>query len=68
MTDFLERLILEERELGDKIVGLAGGLNSNGFYAKVGEYQFDLLNLQHSAMLAYRKVLIMRIKDLTSKL
>jgi hypothetical protein len=66
-TTFLERLIIEEKELGEKIVGLNKGLNSDGFYEKVGEYQFDLLNMQHSAMLSYRKLLNMRIKDLKNK-
>jgi hypothetical protein len=63
-TTFLERLILEEKELGEKIGGLNNAFNSYGFAEKVGEYQFDLLSMQHSAMLSYRKVLIMRIKDL----
>lgn len=61
---FLERLITEERELGDKIISLNKGLQSDGFAEKIGDYQFELLNLQHSAMVTYRRVLIMRIKDL----
>ncbi len=64
---FLERLINEEKELGEKIVGLNKGLQSDGFSQKVGDYQFELLNLQHSTMIAYRQVLIMRIKDLCDK-
>ncbi len=64
---FLERLILEEEELGQKIAGLSKALNSDGFYEKVGDYQFELLCVQHSAMVAYRRILIMRIKDLKSK-
>ena len=66
-TTFLERLILEEEELGKKIVGLNKGLQSDGFAQKVGDYQFELLNLQHGAMITYRRVLTMRIKDLKSK-
>jgi hypothetical protein len=64
-TTFLERLILEEEELGIKLAGLSKGLNSDGFTEKVGEYQFELLSLQQSAMATYRRVLKMRIKDLT---
>jgi hypothetical protein len=64
---FLERLILEEEELGEKITALNKALHSDGFAQKVGDYQFELLNLQHGAILTYRRVLIMRIKDLTSK-
>lgn len=64
---FLERLILEEKELGEKIIGLIKGLSSDGFSQKVGDYQFELLSLQHSCMIAYRRVLNMRIKDLTNK-
>lgn len=66
-TTFLERLILEEKELSEKIVGLNKGLQSDGFAEKVGEYQFELLSLQHSTMIAYRRVLNMRIKDLNQK-
>jgi hypothetical protein len=62
---FLERLVNEEKELGEKIVGLNKALQSDSFAQKVGDYQFELLNLQHSAMLTYRRVLIMRLKDLT---
>ena len=63
---FLERLINEEEELGEKIANLDKALQSDGFFAqKVGEYQFELLNLQRGAMITYRGVLIMRIKDLT---
>ena len=62
---FLERLINEEKELGVNIVGLNKGLQSDGFAQKVGDYQFELLNLQHGAMITYRRILIMRIKDLT---
>lgn len=61
---FLERLINEEKELGEKIVGLNKALYSDGFAKKVGDYQFELLNLQHGAMITYRRVLIMRIKHL----
>jgi hypothetical protein len=64
---FLERLVNEEMELGKKIVGLNKGLQSDGFAEKVGNYQFELLNLQHGAMITYRRILNMRIKDLTPK-
>ena len=63
-TTFLERLINEEKELGEKIVGLNKGLSSDGFAVKVGLTQFELLNLQHGTMITYRRVLIMRINDL----
>ncbi len=66
-TTFLDRLILEEKELGEKIAGLNKGLNSDGFTQKVGEYQYGLLCLQHSTMLSYRRILIMRINDLKTK-
>lgn len=66
-TTFLKRLILEEEDLGQKIEGLSKALNSYGFYEKVGDYQFELLGVQHSAMLSYRIILRMRIKDLRDK-
>ena len=64
---FLYRLINEEKELAEKIVGLNKALFSDGFSEKVGDYQFELLNLQHGAMITYRRVLIMRITDLKNK-
>lgn len=64
---FLDRLIQEEVELGNKISALSGALYSDRFAEKVGDYQFELLNLQHTSMIAYRRVLNMRIKDLKSK-
>lgn len=66
-TTFLERLIMEEKELGEKILALNNGLNSGGFIEKVGQYQFELLFLQHSTMLSYRKVLKLIINDISSK-
>ena len=64
---FLDRLIKEEEQLGEKITGLNKGLHSSGFAEKVGDYQFRLLCLQHSTMIAYRQVLVMRIDDLKSE-
>jgi len=61
---FLERLVKENEELGEKIVALNKALQSDGFAVKVGLFQFELLHLQHSAMLTYQRVLIMRINDL----
>jgi hypothetical protein len=60
----LYRLINEEVALGEKIVALNVVLFSDGFSEKVGYYQFDLLSLQHGAMITYRRILIMRINDL----
>jgi hypothetical protein len=67
METFLERLIQEEKELGIKIEGLIKAIESDRFVEKVGEYQFELLALQHTCMLSYRRVLNMRIKDLKTK-
>ncbi len=64
---FIQRLALEEQELGKKIEALNKGLFSDGFAKKVGDYQFELLGLQHSTMLAYRRVLNLRINDLRMK-
>jgi hypothetical protein len=67
MTDFLERLIEEEKELDKKVSSLCCALESDGFKEKVGEYQHNLLSLQCNTMLTYRRILIMRIDDLQSK-
>lgn len=66
-STFLERLILEEAALGEKMTGLGKALSSDRFSEQVGDYQFELLWIQHSAMAAYRRVLNMRIKDLTKQ-
>jgi len=63
-STFLERLIIEEEELGNKIVALNKALHSDGFSAKVGDHQFSLLALQHSAMICYRQILRLSINDL----
>jgi len=68
MDAFLERLINEEKELGEKIASLTKALHADGFSQKVGDCQFSLLFLQHSTMIAYRQVLIMRIADIKAKL
>lgn len=67
MDSFLERLKIEEEELGEKIVKLNAALNSDNFAQKVGNYQFDLLFFLHSTMVNYRKILRTRIEDLTNK-
>jgi len=64
-TTFLQRLSIEEAILGDKIYSLNKVLNEDGFAKKVGAYQFELLALQHTAMVMYRRILNMRISDLT---
>ncbi len=62
---FLERLIAEEKELREKINELNRTLSTKNIAKLAGEYQFSLLNLQHGAMLTYRRVLIMRIEAAT---
>ncbi len=63
-TTFLERLIIEEKELGDKLSSLATAMNSIGFPKKVGDYQFGLISVQYNAMMAYKHILRMRINHL----
>ena len=62
----LDRMIIEERELNEKIFSLAVAIGSDGFCDKVGAYQFELLCAQHSTMIAYRRILNLRITDLKS--
>jgi hypothetical protein len=64
-TPFLQRLAVEEAILGDKIYSLNKVLNADGFAEKVGAYQFELLGLQHTARIMYRRILNMRISELT---
>jgi hypothetical protein len=63
-TTFMDRLINEENELSEKINALEKALNSDGFQNKIGDYQFQLLSIQHNTMKIYNSILKMRIKDL----
>lgn len=67
MKELIERLELELSELDIKIGNLTAALHVPNFSEKVGDYQFELLGVQHSSMTAYRRVLNLRIKDLKSK-
>jgi hypothetical protein len=64
---FLDRVIKEEYELGVKITALSNFLNKDYVNKITGDLQFSYLNLQRSAMIAYRQILIIRIEDLKSK-
>lgn len=66
-TTFLERLVIEENELSQKLDALKKALESDGFYDKVGAIQFDLLVIQADVMSAYSQILKTRIIDLNSK-
>lgn len=60
----LGRLIIEEEELGQKIVAINNYLDNGNLRIELGTTQYELLALQHSIMLAYRRTLNMRISDL----
>jgi hypothetical protein len=61
----LQRLVIEERELGEKCEALDKALNSENFSAKVGQWQFEQMKLQYNHMISYRKILNKRIKNLS---
>ncbi len=65
---FFERLLVEERELGEKLIALSNAFTRSDFKEKVGDFQYSLLILQQSAMITYRHALILRIDDLRSKM
>lgn len=65
---FFDRLLVEERELGEKLIALSNAFTKTDFEEKVGSYQYSLLMAQQSAMITYRHLLIMRIADLHSKM
>ena len=67
MEEVIEKLILEEEELGEKISNLTAFLNKDYINKTIGDLQYSYLGIQHSAMLTYRKVLILRIQDLKAK-
>lgn len=61
---FLDRLQKEEIALSEKLAKLYDFLMSPGAELKVGEDQYALLLVQHSAMKAYRDVLSIRLHKL----
>jgi hypothetical protein len=65
-TNFLDRLIDEEKELSEKTKALSNALKSVELAYKVGAYQYNLLCVQHMNMVAYGRILNMRIDDLQS--
>lgn len=67
MNDLLKRLHEEDEALFSKILALDKAFNSEGFEEKVGTHQFNLLSAQFHCMLAYRRILSMRIDDLESR-
>lgn len=64
---FLDRVIKEEQELGVKVSALSKFLNQDYVNKVTGDLQFSYLNVQKSAMIAYRQILIIRIEDLKPK-
>lgn len=64
---FIERLKKEYYDLQDKTVKLAEFLFQNGIAEKIGDYQYELLNIQHVTMIAYQKILNLRIKELLNE-
>ena len=56
--DYLERLVIEERELSEKIVKLNEALK---FGMKISEYQISLLHTQLATMLQYQGILRLRL-------
>ena len=63
----LERMLIEEEELGDKIQKLNAALNSDNFIDKVGVQQYELMWIQLHTMASYRGTLILRINNLKAK-
>lgn len=68
ITETLGKLTMEERQIGEKIIKLNQDLSTDGLPKKIGDYHYALLLLQHSTMIAYRQVLIIRIQNLQSKI
>jgi hypothetical protein len=62
----LQRLVIEERELGEKCEALDKALNSENFSAKVGQWQFEQMKLQYNHMISYRRILNKRIRNLNA--
>ena len=69
MDNYLEKLINEHKELGEKINSIGKEIFNYGLNNNVGDYdyQFALLSLQRNTMISYRQVLVMRIADLRNK-
>ena len=66
MSNFLDRLKEEKKELDTKRQGLRGFIKSENF-AKIDPVQMTLLNIQINAMDTYGQVLLERIVRLEVK-
>lgn len=63
MEDYQERVIIEQKELGEKIVKLVSFLTSHAKVRVLNEQDWKYLNAQLEAMLEYNLVLQMRIRN-----
>ena len=62
MDSFLDRMMEEWRELGDKLTKLNAFIDSNMVFLELPEEDQDLLKAQRDAMRAYSGILTMRLK------
>ena len=63
MEDYQERVIVEQKELSEKIVNLTIFLTSYEKVKVLNEQDWNYLNAQLDAMLEYNLVLQMRIRN-----
>lgn len=62
MSDFKDRLIVEHKDLNEKIMKLYDFIYHNDAYMNLPIDQRDLLQLQLNTMRSYYKILDMRLK------
>lgn len=56
-------MLIEKRELSERIEKLSAAYHQDGFEEKVGELQYSALPMQLEAMQMYYRVLATRIGD-----
>jgi len=63
MEEYQERVLVEQKELGEKIIKLTTFLINAEKMKVLGEQEWKQLNLQLEAMLEYHLILIIRIRN-----
>jgi hypothetical protein len=63
MEDYQERVLVEQKELGEKIVKLTTFITDFNKVKVLDEQEWKYLNAQLEAMLEYNLVLMMRIRN-----
>lgn len=64
MEEYQKRLLIEHKELSERLAKLLFALDKDGFREKVGDYQYKLMRKQAHGMEEYHTALTARLVDM----